>query len=113
MSPDGTQVSFSATYGGRSDEPRQFTIKYVSWTSTCCDYVLNIGITNSGETALDTDQIVSSASSGNFLTAPSGCASLAPGMQCQLTFHVNTLTSYVIVVTDSRNGDQIYLITPG
>jgi hypothetical protein len=113
-SPDGIQTSFSATYGGRSDDPRQFTIDDVSWTSTCCEYILNIQVTNTGGATLDTNQMIASVTfNDNSLTTFIACGGIGSGIQCHLTFHVDTLTSYVIVVTDPRNGDQVYLITPG
>lgn len=114
MSSDGAQTSFSATYGGRSNDPHQFTIENVSWTSTCCDYVLDVQIMNTGGTSLDTDQMAALVTlNGESPEAHSACGSTAPGMECHLTFHVSTLTSYVIVVIDPGTGDQLYLITSG
>jgi hypothetical protein len=114
MSPGGTQTSFTAIYGGRSDNPRQFTVDNVKWTSTCCESILNIQVTNTGVSSLDTNQLVASVTiNGKSFTAPLACGSIASKMQCELTFHFYTLASYVIVVTDPRIGDQLYLITPG
>lgn len=113
-SSDGAQTSFIATYGGRSDDPALSTVNDVTWTSTCCEYILNIYVTNIGGNVLDTNQMATSVTfNGNSFTAPVACDSIASGMQCHLTFHVGSLTSYIIVITDPRNGDQIYLITPG
>jgi hypothetical protein len=113
-STDGTQTSIIATYGGRSDDPQQFTIDAVSWTPTCCNYDLNIKITNTGGVALDTNQIATLVTLNDESPISfSACGSITPGTTCNLAFHVGTLASYVVVVIDQRNRDQVYVITPG
>jgi hypothetical protein len=49
---------------------------------------------------------------GQPFTSSIACGTIAPGGQCQLALYVYTLTSYVIRVTDPRNGDQLEVITP-
>jgi hypothetical protein len=114
MSPDGAQISFTAIYGSRSDNPSQFTVDDVKWSSGCCEYTLTMQVTNTGGTSLDINHMAASVTlNAKSFTTPITCSSIAPNGQCELTFHIYTLTSYVIVITDPRNGDQLYLITPG
>jgi hypothetical protein len=70
-------------------------------------------ITNTGGTPLDTNQMAASITfNGHAFATPAACGIIAPGGQCQVAFHIYTLTSYVIMVTDPRNGDQLQVITP-
>ena len=113
--PDGaTTISFTATYGDRSDNPDQFTIQELGWSYSCCKYALNIQITNTGAADLDTDQMVASMTlNGNSFPHHESCERIASGSTCHLMIDVDTFASYVIVLTDPRNAQQIYLITPG
>lgn len=113
-SPDGTQTSLNATFGERSDEPIDFIVDAISWTPTCCNYALNIQITNTGERALNTNQVATSITlNGSSPSTFSACGIIARATSCDLTFHVDTFTSYVVAVTDPSHGLQTYLLTPG
>ena len=113
-SPYGTQTTLNATYGERSDEPNDFTVDDVSWTPTCCNYTLKIQITNTGAGPLDTDRLAAAITlNDNSPTAFNACDSIAQATICNLTFNIETFTSYVVEVTDLSSGLQVYLLTPG
>jgi hypothetical protein len=57
--------------------------------------------------------IASMTLNGNSISSHESCGKIASHSVCRLTIDVDTFASYVIVLTDPRNGERIYLITPG